>query len=75
MLVTRQKLRAAQLDPKEHLNLVSVSSNAMESTKQLEMRKTAGLLQKNSRKSSFSDRLQDAKVRVDLGRVSRSADW
>ena len=66
-LVTRQKLRAAQLDPKELLNLVSVSSNALERTKQLEMRKTAGLLQKNSRKSSFSDRLQDAKVRVDLG--------
>ena len=47
VLVTRQKLRAAQLDPKGLLNLVSVSSNALERAKQLEMRKTAGLLQKN----------------------------
>ena len=73
ILVTRQKLRAAQLDPKGLLNLVSVSSNALERAKQLEMRKTAGLLQNNIRKRSFPDRFQDAKVRVDLGLAGQEA--
>ena len=73
VLVTRQKLRAAQLDPRGLLNLVSVSSNALERAKQLEMRKTAGLLQKNNRKRSFADRLQEAKVRVDLGLAGQEA--
>ena len=35
VLVTRQKLRAAQLDPKGLLNLVGASTNALERTKQL----------------------------------------
>ena len=73
VLVTRQKLSAAQLDPKGLLNLVSVSSNALERAKQLEMRKTAGLFQKNVRKRSFASRLQDAKVRVDLGLAGQEA--
>ena len=73
VLVTRQKLRAAQLDPKGLLNLVSVSSNALERTKQLEMRKTAGLIQKNIGKRSFANRLQDAKLRVDLGLAGQEA--
>ena len=73
VLVTRQKLRAAQLDPKGLLNLVCVSSNALERTKQLEMRKTAGLFQKDVRKRSFANRLQDAKVRVDLGLAGQEA--
>ena len=74
VLVTRQKLRAAQLDPKGLLNLVSVSTNALERAKQLEMLKTAGLLQKNIRKRSFADRLQDAKFRVDLGLAGQEAN-
>ena len=73
VLVTRQKLRAAQLDPKGLLNLVNVSTNALERAKQLEMLKTAGLLQKNIRKTSFADRLQDANVRVDLGLAGQEA--
>ena len=73
VLVTRQKLRAAQLDPKGPLNLGNVSTNALERAKQLEMLKTAGLLQKNIRKTSFADRIQDANVRVDLGLAGQEA--
>ena len=67
VLVTRQKLRAAQLDPKGLLNLVGASTNALERTKQLEMLKTSGWLQKSERNKSFTDRIHDATVRVDLG--------
>ena len=37
------------------------------------MLKTAGLLQKNIRKTSFVDRPQDANVRVDLGLAGQEA--
>ena len=67
VLITRQKLRAAQLDPKGLLNLVNTSTNALERAKQLELLKTSGLLQKSDRKKSFTDRTHDATVRVDLG--------
>ena len=74
VLVTRQKLRAAQLDPKGLLNLVGTSTNALERTKQLELLKTSGLLQKNVRKRSFADKFHDAEVRVDLGLAVHKAN-
>ena len=43
VLVTRQKLKASQLDQKRLLNLISVFTNALERAKQLEMLKTSGL--------------------------------
>ena len=67
VLVTRQKLRAAQLDPKGLLNLVGTSTNALERAKQLGMLKTSGWLQKDVRKRSFAELFHDAEVRFDLG--------
>ena len=75
VLVTRQKLRAAQLDPRGLLNLVGTSTNALERAKQLEMLKTSGWLHKNARKRSFVERFHEAEVRVDLGMaVHQAAD-
>ena len=73
VLVTRQKLRAAQLDPKGLLNLVEASTNALERAKQLEMLKTSGWLQKSDHRKTFTDRLHDATVRVDLGLAGHMA--
>ena len=67
VLVTRQKLRAAQLDSKGLLNLVDASTNALERTKQLELLKTSGWLHKSDWKRSFTDRVHDATAHVELG--------
>ena len=74
VLVTRQKLRAAQLDPKGLLNLVGTSTNALERAKQLEMLKTSGWLSKNVRKKSFAERFHEAEVRFDLGMAVNQAN-
>ena len=68
VLLTREKLRAGLTDPKGLLDLVDSSTNALEHTKWLELRKTSGMLSSFSNKSkSFADRLNAAKVRLGLG--------
>ena len=67
VLVTRQRLRAGVDDPKGLLNLVYSSTNALERTKKLELLKNSGLLQKRKGVSSFSDKLKEAIVNLDLG--------
>ena len=74
VLVTRQKLRAAQLDPKGLLNLVDASTNALERTKQLEMLKTSGWLDRGNRKRSFANKLHDATAHVEIGLAGHIAD-
>ena len=67
-LVTREKLRAGMHDPRGLLNLVASSTNALEKTRRLEMLKTAGIdsAAKNFR-SSFTDKLHAASLRLELG--------
>ena len=72
VLLTREKLRSGLHDPKGLLDLEGQTTSAIERTKRLELLKNAGLLVKTrgSRpfaKRSFSDRLNDAKVRLELG--------
>ena len=68
VLLTREKLRAGLTDPKGLLDLVDSSTNALEHTKWLELRKTSGMLNSFSNKSkSFANRLNAAKLRLGLG--------
>ena len=67
ILLTREKLRAGLHDPKGLLDLVGSSTNALERTKKLELLKSSGLLVKHQGSRSFSDKLNDAGVRLDLG--------
>ena len=67
VLVTRQRLRAGVDDPKGLLNLVDSSTNALEQAKKLELLKSSGLLQKLKGTPSFSDRLKQAIIDLDLG--------
>ena len=67
VLVTRERLRAGIDDPKGLLNLVDSSTNALEQAKKLELLKNSGLLQKLKGKSSFSNRLKQAMIDLDLG--------
>ena len=67
ILLTREKLRAGLHDPKRLLDLVGSSTNALERTKKLELLKSSGLLVKHQGSRSFSDKLNDAGVRLDLG--------
>ena len=47
--------------------MVGSSTNALERTKKLELLKSSGLLVKHQGSRSFSDKLNDAGVRLDLG--------
>ena len=67
ILLTREKLRAGLHDPKGLLDLVGSSTNALERTKKLELLKSSGLLVKHQGSRSFSDKLNDAGVRLELG--------
>ena len=67
VLVTREKLRAGLNDPKGLLDLTQSSTNALEHTKKLELLKTSGLLFKSRKTKSFSDKLDEASVRLELG--------
>ena len=72
VLLTREKLRAGLHDPKGLLDLEGPSTNAIERTKRLELLKSSGLLVKNQSnrpftRLSFSDKLNEAKVRLALG--------
>lgn len=72
VLLTREKLRAGLHDPKGLLDLVGSSTNALDRTKRLEMLKGAGMNFKGSR--SFSDRLNSAIQRLDLGLGGHSVE-
>ena len=65
-LMTREKLRAGLYDPKGLLDLMDSSTSALERTKKLELLKSAGV-EFNSQKGSFSERLNAATLRLDLG--------
>ena len=68
VLVTRAKIRAGQHDPKGLLDLMVTTTNALERTKKLELLKSSGLLNKSQNsKKSFSEKLNEATVRLDLG--------
>ena len=57
VLMTREKLRAAQLDPRGLLNLVDSSTIALERAKKNEFLKTSGYGFNSQRKRSFADKL------------------
>ena len=65
ILLTRERLRAGLNSPKGLLNLVGPSTSALDRTKRLELLKGAGMSFKGPR--SFSDRLNAAIQRLDLG--------
>ena len=67
-LMTRERLRAGQHDPKGLLNLVCTSTNALEHTKNLELLKSAGyIFNSTSRNQSAAVKFNAATVRLDLG--------
>ena len=66
-LMTREKLRAAQHDPKGLLDLVNTSTNALEHAKKLELLKSAGYIFNSNRKHSMTEQFNAAEVRLDLG--------
>ena len=72
LLMTRERLRAGFHNPKGLLNLVDSSTNALERTKQLELLKSAGFEFNNKNKHSFVDKLNAAKLRLDLGIAAHS---
>ena len=67
ILLGREKLRAGLHDPKELMDLVGYSTNALERTMKLELLKSSVLLVKYQGLRSFSDKLNEAGVRLDLG--------
>ena len=72
VLLTREKLRASLHNPKGLLDLVGSSTSALDHTKRLEMLKGAGMSLKGTR--SFSDRLNAAIQRLDLGLGGHTMD-
>ena len=72
LLMTRERLRAGFHNPKGLLNLVDSSTNALERTKQLELLKSAGFEFNKKDKPSFVDKLNAAKLRLDLGIAAHS---
>ena len=72
VLLTREKLRAGLHDPKGLLDLVGPSTCALDRTKRLELLKGAGMSFKGNR--SFSDRLNAAMLRLDLGLGGHSTE-
>ena len=67
VLMTREKLRAGLHDPKGLLNITASSTNAIERMKRLELLKSAGVDFESQTKSSFSEKLNAAIARLDLG--------
>ena len=72
-LLTRERLRAGMHDPKGLLNLVGHSTNALDRTKKLELLKNAGY-DFDSKGKSFSDKLNAATLRLDLGLGGHSVE-
>ena len=66
ILLTRERLRAGLNSPKGLLDLVGPSTTALDRTKRLELLKGAGMSFKGPSRS-FSDRLNAAIQRLDLG--------
>ena len=66
ILLTRERLRAGLNSPKGLLDLVGPSTTALDRTKRLELLKGAGM-SFNRTNRSFSDRLNAAIQRLDLG--------
>ena len=67
VLMTRLRLRRSMHDPRGLLDLTSSSTNALERTKKLELLKSAGYGFKSHGNRSFSDKLNAARLRLDLG--------
>ena len=67
LLLTREKLRAGFHNPKGLLNLVDSSTNALEHTNNVELLNAAGYQFNSQNKSTFSDKLNSAILRLDLG--------
>ena len=70
-LMTRERLRKGVNDPKGLLELNGSSTNALERTKQLELLKSAGV-DFNSQKGTFSEKVNAANLRLDLGLVGHT---
>ena len=66
-LLTREKLRAGEHDPKGLLDLVSTSTSALEHTKKLELLKASGYILNSKDKASEAQKFNAATVRLELG--------
>ena len=67
-LMTRERLRAGLHDPRGLLNLVGSSTDALERTKKLELKKSAGWCFDDKKKNtSFAEKLSAATWRSQLG--------
>ena len=67
VLMTREKLRSGLHDPRGLLNIAGSSTNALEHMKRLELLKSAGVEFDSKKNSSFSEKLNAAVARLDLG--------
>ena len=67
VLMTREKLRAGLHDPKGLLDLSGSSTNALERMKRLELLKSAGVGFNTKKNAPFSEKLNAAIARLDLG--------
>ena len=67
VLMTRESLWRSMHDPRGLLDLAASSTNALERTKKLELLKSAGFGFNNQGSKSFSDKLNAAILRLDLG--------
>ena len=66
-LMTRERLRAGEHDPRGLLDLVSTSTNALEHTKRLELLKATGYILNSKKVASDAERLNAATMRLELG--------
>ena len=66
-LMTREKLRAGEHDPRGLLDLVNTSTSALEHTKRLELLKAAGFILNSKKVASNAERLNAATMRLELG--------
>ena len=67
VLMTRETLRSGLHDPRGLLNIAGSSTNALERMKRLELLKSAGVEFDSKKSSSFSEKLNAAIARLDLG--------
>ena len=66
-LMTRERLRAGEHDPRGLLDLVSTSTSALEHTKRLELLKAAGFILNSKKVATDAQRLNAATMRLELG--------
>ena len=66
-LMTRERLRAGEHDPRGLLDLVSTSTSALERTKRLELLKAAGFILSAKGFKSDTEKLNAATMRLELG--------